>query len=442
MAFVIDQQTLNDLNILGRYKRDSIFSFFSGTITEGGDRLLEKMFQHPFTKVEQINKRSSIISFFEKIRVSLPFDTQEFEVFENYLNTPAPRNRVTAGFAIIRGKLLNVIANDEAYVLIREDLEKTIAVLVRLKRFLQSIDQQAANIPYRDEVKRLLGILNNKKFKPVWECKEVRHLGFKQLLKLDYILRGLFYDQMEDLLQGVYAIDVYITVSNVARKNKYAYAKAVDKSEKYIDIKGVYHPAIANAVANDIYIGKDKNVFFLTGANMAGKSTLMKSVGVAVYLAHMGFPIAGKEMTFSVHDGIYTSINVPDNISKGYSHFYAEVLRVKHIAQEVASKKQLLVVFDELFKGTNVKDASEATISIIDAFSKNKGTFIVSTHIMEAGEALRKNNHSLFFKYLPTIVEGKVPAYTYQLEKGITNDRQGMMIIKNERILEIIKGSR
>ena len=182
-------------------------------------------------------------------------------------------------------------------------------------------------------------------------------------------------------------------------------------------------------------------MIFLTGANMAGKSTFMKSFAVSVYLAHMGFPVAAKEMTFSLHDGIYTSINVPDNLSMGYNHFYAEVLRVKHVAEEVATDKQLVIIFDELFKGTNVKDAYDGTVSIVDAFSKRNGTFIISTHIMEAGEALRKENSQLFFKFLPTIVKGHVPTYPYILEDGITDDRQGMIIIQNEKILDIINGT-
>jgi len=70
-------------------------------------------------------------------------------------------------------------------------------------------------------------------------------------------------------------------------------------------------------VGNTISLHKDSNVAFLTGANMAGKSTWMKSVGIAVYLAHMGFPVAATGMDFSVRDGLYSSINVADNISLG-----------------------------------------------------------------------------------------------------------------------------
>lgn len=173
---------------------------------------------------------------------------------------------------------------------------------------------------------------------------------------------------------------------------------------------------------------------------MAGKSTLMKSFGIAVYMAHMGFPIAAKNMQFTVQDGMYTSINVPDNINMGYSHFYAEVLRVKKVAIEVSLSKRLVVIFDELFKGTNVKDAYDATLAVTAALAKRRTcSFMISTHIIEVGQDLAKSCNNVSFSYLPTIMKEKVPTYTYRLETGITNDKHGMIIIENEHIVDIIR---
>jgi Mismatch repair ATPase (MutS family) len=181
---------------------------------------------------------------------------------------------------------------------------------------------------------------------------------------------------------------------------------------------------------------------FLTGANMAGKSTFIKSFGIAIYLAHMGFPVPAEEMSFTVKDGLYTSINVPDNLNLGYSHFYAEVLRVKYVAEEVASKKNLVIIFDELFKGTNVKDAYEATVGVVKAFAQHKNcSYIISTHIIEAGEKLMQECKNFKYVFFPTIMHGNIPRYTYQLTEGITADRHGMMIINNEHIIDIIKNN-
>src|SRR5690606_31308078 len=142
---------------------------------------------------------------------------------------------------------------------------------------------------------------------------------------------------------------------------------------------------------------------------------------------------------FSVREGIYSSINVADNIGLGYSHFYAEVVRVKQAADAASAGKRLLLMFDELFKGTNVKDAYDGTLAVTEAFAKYQDClFIISTHIIEVGEALKSTDNIQFY-YMPTIMEGAKPRYPYTLEKGITEDRQGMMIIRNEGILEMLR---
>jgi DNA mismatch repair ATPase MutS len=185
-------------------------------------------------------------------------------------------------------------------------------------------------------------------------------------------------------------------------------------------------------------MNKDSNVLFLTGANMAGKSTLMKSIGINLYLAHMGFPVAVETMEFSVREGLYSSINIADNIGLGYSHFYAEVVRVKQAAEAAASGKRLLLMFDELFKGTNVKDAYDGTLAVTEGFADyRKCLFIVSTHIIEVGQTLKEQGN-IQFVYMPTVLDGPHPRYTYRLREGITEDRQGMMIIRNEGILELL----
>ena len=100
----------------------------------------------------------------------------------------------------------------------------------------------------------------------------------------------------------------------------------------------------------------------------------------------------------------------------------------------------LVIIFDELFRGTNVKDAYDATVAVTEAFARKKSSiFMISTHIIEAGDELKKKCNNIEYVYLPTVMEGAVPRYTYKLEKGITADRHGMIIIRNEGILDILK---
>ncbi len=442
MEFVTDKQTLQDLNILGRYKNNSIFSLFNHTITSGGGRLLERMFNNPYNELERITRRKENISFFEELNISLPFTENEFDEVENYLRNTESKNRVLAALNISRVKFMNFIAREKEYEIIRDGLEKTITLFKKLRETVDLIASKSEGTPFHEKALKLKELLNRNEVAQAYDYDVISPLPYRYVFRFDYIYRGLLNEEMEDMLNEIYRLDVFTAVSKVSRERGFCYATALEKAEKIIDLKGVYHPAIPGAVDNDIKIDGVKNVFFLTGANMAGKSTFMKSFSVAVYLAHMGFPVPAKEMTFSVHDGIYTSINVPDNLAMGLSHFYAEVLRVKHVAEEVASDKQLVIIFDELFKGTNVKDAYDGTVSIVDAFSKRLGTFIISTHIMEAGQTLQKSNDRLFFKYLPTVMKGAVPTYPYKLADGITDDRHGMIIIENEGILDIIEGKK
>ena len=123
----------------------------------------------------------------------------------------------------------------------------------------------------------------------------------------------------------------------------------------------------------------------------------------------------------------------------GASHFYVEVLRAKKIASELKLGKRLFVLFDEMFRGTNVKDACEATIAFTAAFARKQGSlFVISTHIIEAGEVLKEQSEKIRFVFLPTTMEGTKPIYTYTLQSGLTADRHGMIIINNEGILDIL----
>jgi DNA mismatch repair ATPase MutS len=111
------------------------------------------------------------------------------------------------------------------------------------------------------------------------------------------------------------------------------------------------------------------------------------------------------------------------------------------VAEEISRGRNLVVIFDELFKGTNVKDAYDATVAVTEAFAASRNaSFIVSTHITEAGDTLQERCSNMKFVYFPTIMDNGTPRYPYKLKDGISSDRHGMMIIANEGVIDIIKG--
>ncbi|CAM3795601.1 DNA mismatch repair protein [Mucilaginibacter galii] len=440
MSFFADKQTLNDLNIPGRHKNNSISRLFDEVITAGGRKLMDEMFQYPLTDYDAINKRSSIFKYFTGNNIQFPFTQAEFGIMENYLASGSNSNRLAVGIGVISKKVMQIAAQDTAYQLLNDDVCQTIALLNRFSAFAATLPVEESQ--YKQQIENVKTIFNNKDL--IWLKQEtgIANLTLLKIVKYDHLLRTRLHEQMNQLLELLFQLDVYIAVANVASRMGFCYATALPKHSNTLSVSRLFHPTVRNAIGNSLSMDESRNVIFLTGANMAGKSTLMKAFGISLYLAHMGFPVAADEMTFSVKDGLFSSINVSDNLEMGYSHFYAEVMRVKTVAEQVAADKDLIVIFDELFKGTNVKDAYDATLSITEAFSNNRNCFfIISTHIVEVGEALRERCQNFRFTYLPTVMEGSVPRYTYRLTEGITADRHGMMIIENEGILEIIRGT-
>ena len=445
MSFIADKQTLEDMNLLGKYKQHSIFSLFNKVKTSGGEQLLTKMFQNPLTDPGAINTRSETFKYFEGKQVAFPFSNEQFSAMENYLSGSSGTNYPVILINLLKKKLLFTIVKDEEYPKIQTGLQQTITVLNQCKTFISQLEGDGKKAygqqghPFYDELLTVKNILNEPKLEWLTEEQTTSNqYTLQKAAKYDYVLRHVMQQALQTVMEIFYQLDIYIAVANLAKEKNFNYAKALPKETNYLIATELRHPNIPKAVANPISFSQQSNMIFLTGANMAGKSTFMKAFGINVYLAHMGFPVAATRMEFSVKKGIYTSINVPDNLDMGYSHFYAEVLRVKKVAEEVSSGKDLVVIFDELFKGTNVKDAYDATLAVTAAFSEYRNClFIISTHIIEAGEVLKlqSNIQSL---YLPTIMNGNIPTYTYQLQQGISSDRHGMMIIENEGILEML----
>lgn len=440
MNFETDQQTLNDLNILGKYKPNSVYSLFCQTVTGGGESLLEQMFMNPLTDAGQINERVAEFSWFKQHNIDFPMEEEESEEVEQYLLT----GRFKVGVKLLEAckfKVLEMVGYDPRLELWREQILVVIRFLQKVRVCIRSLHPSIKETPLGESVAAARRLLESKEMEMLIQYDTKKRMTARQVFQFDRIILKVLHKELQKLLELVYRLDVGSAVGKIARERHFTFAEICESGDINVKMEQLFHPCLKNAVANDVEISKQKNLFFLTGANMAGKSTLMKSFGIAVYMAHIGFPVAAERMQFQVQQGLYTSINVSDNLNMGYSHFYAEVLRVKKVAIEVSRGKRLVIVFDELFKGTNVKDAYDATFVVTAALAKRENcSLMISTHIIEVATELDKQCDNINFEYLPTIMKGSVPTYTYKLTQGVTCDKHGMIILNNERIVDIILG--
>lgn len=426
MVFHTDEQTINDLGIFGKRNSGGIYDLYNRTHTRGGETILKEMFLAPLCDKDAITRRSSIIGNFARLKKTFPFSAALFDMTEKYIKDPDERTKDARG--------QDTLSDKE----IQEGVSSVIALITQIREFVaaQEVKDIAA---YEGERVEISLLVNDPSLSPVLREKENAKLSFAAVTAYDNLFRVRERAKVVQLLRHIYYLDVYLSVANIAVERQFVFPVAMEKELCVLNLKGVYHPSLTQPIGNTILMHPGEHVIFLTGANMAGKSTFLRSVSTAVYMAHMGFPVAAASMQFSVMEGMYTTINLPDNLGIGASHFYAEVLRVKKVATALGQGKSLFIVFDELFRGTNVKDAHEATVAITSAFAgKKTSMFIISSHIVEAGEGLKQQG-TIGFLYLPTRMNGHTPEYTYTLERGITDDRHGMIIIRNEGILDTLK---
>lgn len=434
MHFHTDKQTIDDLNIFGKPGGEAIFTLYNHTATRGGSGMLEEMFRYPLADADAINDRIRSIQHFSASATDFPFNSSWFSGAELYLALEDERTRLSHEKETLGNRVRSLIAKDHDYQIISNGVMAMMDILFALKKFLR---QYPTDISVLQELAKLL---EHEDLAPVMQEAPPKKMTHASVVRYDDLLRFRCRKTLLLILRHVYTLDVYISVAKTAQRHQFVFPKVLNKEMHTVCLENVYHPLVKNAVPNTLHITPESNIIFLTGANMAGKSTFMKSLGIALYVAHIGFPVAAGKMEFSVRDGIYTTINLSDNLSSGSSHFYAEVLRIKKVAQELSQSRNLFIIFDELFRGTNVKDACDATIAITGAFAARKNCmFIVSTHIIEAGDVLKEKHPNIYFTYMPTTMQGNKPIYSYQLMPGITEDRHGMIIINNEGILDIIR---
>ena len=436
MPFKIDDQTLKDLEIFGdqRSSKSTVFSLFNQTFSDGGSSYLKSLLLNPTNDYTEIRRRHELIEYLIEQKERPVLNRRQFEFIERFL---------TLGVAVLKAnpidrlylQLSEWVRPSNDYYLIKSGCHQLMAVFREVKRcFDFEVMPQHIQVHFQNlfEVIKELDfyLLNNDR------------LTFTQIIQVDELVRKKFLNQVRKAVEELYLLDAYWSVSGVSAISGFVLPEFTAAEHSIISLKGVWHPLIKSAVASDLILDEQQNLCFITGPNMAGKSTFLKATGIATYLAHVGFPVPASTFELPVYDGLMTTINLSDNLDLGFSHYYAEVSRVKDAAVNVAEGKKLMVIFDELFRGTNVKDAMEGSEAIVRAFADiSRCTFFMSTHIVEVAGAV-KYKSSIQFCCFESQLDRQNLTYSYQLKKGVSSERLGMFIIQQEGILEILESAK
>lgn len=434
----IDKTSFNDISIFHQEEEYSIFHKLNFTRTVGGKEWLRRYFSEPHSDLKRILGTQAIIKTLLDHLDEWPTEITNGTVimmdkFLDYNLDPISQNQN------IVNDLSYKLLHSADYSMVKFSMKHFADFFRGLKKMSQLF--AAADLPLQIQVylERINKALQEPSLKMLAEIPEEGKLNMAQNLHYANFFKRNYKTETHELMDIFSRFDAWYSMAMAVKTYNLHFPNFIDGDQPYFNAEGLYHVQLQTPVAYDLIMHPEQNFVFLTGANMAGKSTLIKAVGSSVFLAHMGMGVPAKKMELSLFDGLLSNITVTDNIAKGESYFFNEVQRIKNTIYQINNGKKWLVLIDELFKGTNVQDAMKCSLTVIKGLMKIKNSlFILSTHLYEIGEDLKKYPN-ISFKYFETTVTEDQLEFSYQLKEGISNDRIGYVILKREKVVEMLE---
>jgi len=433
----LDNTTYNDLSVFQHEEEFSIFHRLAFTRTSQGRDWLLKFFSNPFSDLKPIKDTQHILR----------------SILANIDQWPA---EITNGTLMVVEKfydsnidsipdpyLINAFAykifHAPDFSLVRYSISHFADLIKGMLKLISFLDTDDAPLMIRTFLRRAHSLIDKPVLLKLAEHERGKEFSWNETLYFGRFVRDQFKSAAFELIAIYGRLDAWYSMAVATKQLNLCFPEFIDLPEPLIEAKDLYHILLPTPTPYDVLLSRETNFLFLTGANMAGKSTFIKAVGSTVFLAHLGMGVPAKALRLTLFDGLLSNINVVDNIVKGESYFFNEVQRIKNTILKINDGRKWLVLIDELFKGTNVQDAMKCSSTVIKGLIKIKTSlFILSTHLYEIGEEL-KQYPNISFRFFETTVKEDQLEFSYQLREGISNDRLGYLILKRENVVDMLE---
>jgi len=211
----------------------------------------------------------------------------------------------------------------------------------------------------------------------------------------------------------------------------------VSDREPFLQAKDLAHPLIPaeECVSNDILIGREQRLFIITGSNMSGKSTFLRTIGVNVLLARFGAPVCAGEFECSILD-VYTSLRQADSLLDHVSLFFAELRKLKSILDGLAVNPQALVLLDEVLRGTNSDDKLYGSQELVKKLVQTGCVTILATH--DIGLSKMSSTYPELVKnycFESSLADNQL-SFDYKLKDGVSQNRNATFLMKQMGIID------
>ena len=230
--------------------------------------------------------------------------------------------------------------------------------------------------------------------------------------------------------------DAMISLSGFAWNHPDYCNPVIDEGEESLKFEELGHPLIPykKRVSNDLRIDGEK-VVVITGANMAGKSTFLRSIGVNMVLAYTGCPVCATQFHCGFL-GLHSSMRTTDSLKDEESYFLAEIKKLQLIVQEMESGKHMLILLDEVLKGTNTTDKRLGSVGLIRKSLKYPVRFFIATHDLSLGELEKDHPGDVINYCFESYIEEMELRFDYKIRRGIATNMNASFLMKKMGIVD------
>ena len=232
-------------------------------------------------------------------------------------------------------------------------------------------------------------------------------------------------------LEKLGELDAFLSLANFTFNNpSYPFPKLSESGEVFIASE-MGHPLIntTKRICNDFSIRDMGSIFIITGANMSGKSTFLRTVAVNYILAMIGAPVCASKMNFTPLK-LFTSMRTTDSLTQNESYFYAELRRLKTLKTKLEEGEKILFVLDEILKGTNSLDKSTGSKLFMKKIIDLGGTGLIATHDTSLGDMEIEFPDRIKNKCFEIEINGENISFDYKLQEGITRKMNAALLMK------------
>jgi len=404
---------------------------------------------------EKMEDKQSILSWlkekgsfdnpaFNVFRFSIPALTLILIVFSsfNFISVSFPVLMIVIQFGIT-GILLNKINK------VHNQLSKKYKLLIKYSRLIALIEKESLSSAFLIKLQQGLMLKNKPASKGIKKLANIVN-AFDTRLNIfaGALLNGLFLwdihqcvrlakwkrEHQNDLpkwFDAIGTVDALNCLANYAY-NHPDYTYPVLKTDSFIlKADQIGHPLIKKEirVCNDINLENWKEFNIITGANMAGKSTWLRTTGLNILIAMTGAPVCAQSMSLYPVE-LFTSLRTNDSLLNNESYFYAELKRLQRIIQKLEKGDKLFILLDEILKGTNSKDKQKGSVALLKQLIRFEASGMIATHDISIGDLEHEFPENLKNFCFEVDLKDEQLYFDYKLHDGISKNLNATFLMK------------